>query len=124
MASPKEGSRPAVVSVSLDELRDGSVSLETLEHAFGPDSLGIIVVRDLPEQFAALRRKLLSLSSYLANLPGEELGMPLSRPSTPNWRVMENRVLIVDFYSKAREAGSKVQHWLVLWQRDSGQWAI
>jgi hypothetical protein len=66
--------RPAAVSVTLKELQDGTVSLETLEQAFGPESLGIIIVRDLPEKFAELRREVLSLSSYLANLPAEELG--------------------------------------------------
>lgn len=66
--------KPAAVSVSLQELRDGSVSLETLEQAFGPESLGIIVVKDLPSELVELRKKLLSLSSYLANLPAHELG--------------------------------------------------
>ena len=65
---------PTTVSVSLRELEDGSVSLESLEQAFGPESLGIIVVRDLPEEFVGLRRQLLSMSSYLANLPDDELG--------------------------------------------------
>lgn len=65
---------PEAVSVSLQELQDGTVCLDTLERAFGPDSLGIILVRDLPEKFAELRREVLSLSSYLANLPEEELG--------------------------------------------------
>ena len=65
--------RPIAVSVSLQELKDGTVSLETLEQAFGPASLGIIIVRDLPEHFAELRHEVLSLSSYLANLPAEEL---------------------------------------------------
>lgn len=66
--------RPSAVSVSLQELKNGSVDLETLETAFGPESLGIIVVRDLPEEFVGLRRKVLSYASYLANLPREELG--------------------------------------------------
>ena len=65
--------RPSAVSVSLNELENGSISLETLEQAFGPDSLGIIIVRDLPSKFIALRAKLLSMSSYLANLPEAEL---------------------------------------------------
>lgn len=65
--------RPSAISVSLQELKNGSVDLETLERAFGPESLGIIVVRDLPEEFVALRRKVLSYASYLANLPREEL---------------------------------------------------
>lgn len=66
--------RPQAVSVSLQELHDGRVSLDTLEQAFGPASLGIIIVRDLPDEFVALRRRLLSLASHLANLPREELG--------------------------------------------------
>ena len=74
MGSINAEESPNAVSVSLDELRDGRVSMQTLEQAFGPDSLGIIIVRDLPEQFAELRRRLLSYSSYLANLPAEELG--------------------------------------------------
>jgi hypothetical protein len=66
---------PSAVTVSLKELQDGSVSLETLEEAFGPASLGIIIVRDLPSNFVSLRRTLLSYSSYLGNLPETELGM-------------------------------------------------
>jgi hypothetical protein len=68
-------SRPTSVSVSLHELEQGSVSLGTLEQAFGPESLGIIVVHDLPERLIQLRKELLSMSSYLANLPDDELGM-------------------------------------------------
>lgn len=70
----QDNDRPSAVTVTLQELQDGTVSLETLEQAFGPASLGIIVVKDLPEKFAELRREVLSLSSYLANLPEEELG--------------------------------------------------
>ena len=66
--------RPQAISVSLSELQNSSVSLETLEEAFGPASLGIIIVRDLPEKFLDLRKRLLSYSSYLANLPTDELG--------------------------------------------------
>lgn len=86
MASKEDvssGGQPTAVTVSLQELKDGSVSLDTLEQAFGPDSLGIIIVRDLPEEFASLRRELLSLSSYLANLPAKELGMQLPYYSCP-----------------------------------------
>ncbi|CAK4020601.1 Hypothetical predicted protein [Lecanosticta acicola] len=71
MAPPDE--QPTAVTVSLQELKNGSVSLETLEQAFGPNSLGIIIVRNLPDEFASLRRRLLSLASYLAALPEEEL---------------------------------------------------
>ena len=74
MGSRSTEERPAAVNVSLQELKDGSVSLETLEQAFGPSSLGIILVRDLPAEYADLRKQLLSHSSYLANLPEEELG--------------------------------------------------
>lgn len=70
----QDNDRPTAVTVTLQELQDGTVSLETLEQAFGPASLGIIVVKDLPEKFAELRREVLSLSSYLANLPVGELG--------------------------------------------------
>ncbi|KAM3416935.1 hypothetical protein BST61_g8522 [Cercospora zeina] len=63
----------AAVSVSLQELQNGSVSLETLEKALGPESLGIIVVRDLPRDFVGLRRKVLSYASYLAALDADEL---------------------------------------------------
>ncbi|KAI9703021.1 MAG: hypothetical protein M1820_006012 [Bogoriella megaspora] len=61
------------VSVSLSELEADSVPFSTLEAAFGPSSLGILVVRDVPEGFMTLRQKLLSYASYLANLPTEEL---------------------------------------------------
>ena len=69
-----DNNRPIAVSVSLEELQNGTVPLETLEQAFGPESLGIIIVRDLPTDFVGLRARLLSLSSYLANLPAVELG--------------------------------------------------
>ncbi|KAH0363489.1 Clavaminate synthase-like protein, partial [Aureobasidium melanogenum] len=61
------------VTVSLRDLQSGSVPFEALEDAFGPDSLGIIVVRDLPSEFVTMRKALLSYSSYLANLPQAEL---------------------------------------------------
>lgn len=52
----------------------GTVSFETLSEAFGPSSLGIIVVKDLPPKFKDLRAQVLSNASYLAALPEEELG--------------------------------------------------
>ena len=61
--------------MSLKELKDGNIPLDTLEKAFGPASLGIVIVRDLPDEFVELRRKLLSMSSYLANLSDEEIGV-------------------------------------------------
>ena len=51
------------------------MSSETLEEAFGPFSLGILIVKDLPSRFLKLRHEVLSYASYLANLPPEELGM-------------------------------------------------
>lgn len=54
-----------------------SVPLTTLEEAFGPSSLGILIVKDLPSQFSNLRHEVLSYASYLANLPTAELGMCL-----------------------------------------------
>jgi len=50
------------------------VPFSALQEAFGPDSLGILVVKDVPPEFADLRRRALSYSSYLGNLPKQELG--------------------------------------------------
>ncbi|KAM7209396.1 hypothetical protein V8F20_000446 [Naviculisporaceae sp. PSN 640] len=61
------------VTVSLEDLKNGAVSFETLEQAFGPDSLGILVVKDVPPEFVELRHRVLSYSSYLGNLPKSEL---------------------------------------------------
>ncbi|KAL2015599.1 hypothetical protein VTK56DRAFT_5195 [Thermocarpiscus australiensis] len=61
------------VTVSLQDLQDGTVSFETLCEAFGPDSLGILVVKDVPAEFASLRHHLLSYASYLGNLPKSQL---------------------------------------------------
>ncbi|KAB5549670.1 hypothetical protein GE09DRAFT_1001736 [Coniochaeta sp. 2T2.1] len=61
------------VTVSLKDLKNGTVSFEALQEAFGPDSLGILVVKDVPEDFAELRLRLLSYSSFLGNLPKETL---------------------------------------------------
>ncbi|UKZ75300.1 hypothetical protein TrVFT333_002978 [Trichoderma virens FT-333] len=61
------------VTVSLKDLQNGDVSFETLQQAFGPDSLGILVVKDVPQEFAQLRHVALSYGSYLGNLPKEEL---------------------------------------------------
>ncbi|KAK6432145.1 hypothetical protein LTR95_011688 [Oleoguttula sp. CCFEE 5521] len=73
MAKSRPQSQPQAITVSLNDLAHGNVSLDTLETAFGPESLGIIIVRDLPKEFVSLRQKLLSMSSYLANLEGEQL---------------------------------------------------
>lgn len=52
----------------------GNISFETLQEAFGPDSLGILIVKDVPQDFAQMRHMALSYASYLGNLPREELG--------------------------------------------------
>ncbi|KAJ0164721.1 hypothetical protein CTA2_355 [Colletotrichum tanaceti] len=61
------------VVVSLNDLRQGNIPFETLEGAFGPESLGILVVKDVPPEFAHLRHQTLSYASYLGNLPEQEL---------------------------------------------------
>lgn len=62
----------SAVTVSLAQLVDG-LSLETLEEAFGPDSLGIILVKDLPAHYSTLRTKVLTSITALAQLPQAEL---------------------------------------------------
>lgn len=64
----------SLASLTPSFLTAGTVPLQTLQEAFGPDSLGILVVKDVPPEFAQLRRRVLSYASYLGNLPGEELG--------------------------------------------------
>ncbi|KAK6706272.1 hypothetical protein SNK03_010096 [Fusarium graminearum] len=61
------------ISVSLNDLKDGNIPFGTLKQAFGPDSLGILVVKDVPQEFPELRHQALSYASYLGNLPKEEL---------------------------------------------------
>lgn len=51
-----------------------SISFDTLEEAFGPESLGILIVKGLPSEYVRLREKVLSSGSYLAALPEEQLG--------------------------------------------------
>ena len=64
-------------TISADQISKspGNVEFSTLEEAFGPDSLGIIIVKDVPPEFAQLRHRLLSYSSYLGNLPEFRLGI-------------------------------------------------
>ena len=69
---------PAFFQVPLLILLSASVPFEKLEEAFGPSSLGILIVKDLPAKFVELRHKLLSNASYLANLPSEDLGIATS----------------------------------------------
>jgi hypothetical protein len=67
-------------TVSLSDLLAGPIPHSTLLSAFGPDSLGILVVSGLPSNFATLRRTVLANSSRLAALPGDVL-KGLTRPS-------------------------------------------
>lgn len=67
------GSHVKPVTVSLDDLKTNNVSFSTLLEAFGPDSLGILVVSSLPETFPSLRSRVLSNSSRLAALPSHKL---------------------------------------------------
>ncbi|CUM55968.1 uncharacterized protein AC631_05604 [Debaryomyces fabryi] len=60
------------VIVAFQDLVKG-VDYNTLENAFGPDSLGIILVKNLPEKFHELRLRVLKSASILANLPNDEL---------------------------------------------------
>ncbi|KAK1085470.1 hypothetical protein LTR33_002080 [Friedmanniomyces endolithicus] len=76
-----EDDASTAISVSLSELNNDTVSLETLERAFGPASLGIIIVRDLPPEYPDLRHMLLSYSSYLANLSEKTLAS-VEKPET------------------------------------------
>ncbi|GKZ19069.1 hypothetical protein AbraIFM66951_010330 [Aspergillus brasiliensis] len=61
------------VTVSLQELIDGTISPQTLTEAFGPSSFGIILVKNLPPTFPHLRAQVLSNASYLASLPPSTL---------------------------------------------------
>lgn len=68
------------VTVSLADLKTG-ICDDLLPYAFGPSSLGIIIVKDLPKEFLDLRFKVLSSASTLARLPGDilkELEVPQS----------------------------------------------
>lgn len=59
-------------------LKKGSVVFESLEAAFGPSSLGILIVKELPSKFLGLRARLLCYASYLANLSPDILGLSAS----------------------------------------------
>ncbi|KAI9771098.1 MAG: hypothetical protein M1840_002449 [Geoglossum simile] len=61
------------VTVGLGDLRAGTVPAGALEEAFGPTSLGIIIVKDLPPEFLELRGRLLLAASQIAKLPAEDL---------------------------------------------------
>jgi isopenicillin N synthase-like dioxygenase len=60
------------VTVGLADLNAAKVD-ERLDEAFGPESLGIIVVEGLPDKFKALRDKVLRSAKELASLPADKL---------------------------------------------------
>ncbi|ETN45339.1 uncharacterized protein HMPREF1541_09170 [Cyphellophora europaea CBS 101466] len=68
------------VTVSLADLQANRIPFSTLLAAFGPDSLGILVVRDLPSTFPALRSSVLANASRLAALPASTL-QTLTKPA-------------------------------------------
>lgn len=67
----------SISCIVADYLHTGTVSFDTLAEAFGPSSLGIIIVKDLPQSFTQLRAQTLSHASYLAALPKSDLGKNL-----------------------------------------------
>ncbi|CAN6597463.1 hypothetical protein TRVA0_001S04302 [Trichomonascus vanleenenianus] len=62
----------SAVTVKLSDLESGSAD-HLLPDAFGPDSLGIIVVEGMPEKYKALRQRVLQSASRLSQLPAESL---------------------------------------------------
>jgi hypothetical protein len=73
---------------------EGNILFSTLENAFGPDSLGIIIVKDVPSKFVELRLRLLSYSSYLGNLPPHTLGQHLLMCLSSTANKMQRRLKI------------------------------
>ncbi|KAI1262822.1 hypothetical protein F5Y18DRAFT_418688 [Xylariaceae sp. FL1019] len=61
------------VVVSWADLEHGNISFDILQEAFGPDSLGILIVKGVDERFISLRHQLLSYASYMGNLSVKEL---------------------------------------------------
>lgn len=68
------------VVVSLRDLQSNNVPFSTLLEAFGPDSLGILVISGLPSSFQTLRSRVLTNSSRLASLSSAKLDK-LTKPS-------------------------------------------
>lgn len=64
----------SAVSISYNDLVNAPGSLQRqIEQAFGngEDALGVIIIKDLPEQFPKLREDLLKLADKFASLPEE-----------------------------------------------------
>ncbi|KAF2857353.1 Clavaminate synthase-like protein [Piedraia hortae CBS 480.64] len=68
------------VTVPYSSLKSQTIPLSTLESAFGPSSLGIIIISDLPPSYPSLRSRALNFSNTLAHLPPSTLSA-LERPS-------------------------------------------
>ncbi|KAK9455711.1 hypothetical protein V1511DRAFT_498506 [Dipodascopsis uninucleata] len=68
------------VVVSLADLQSGEAD-KFLPEAFGPESLGIIIVKDISEKFVELRRHALTYSSQLAQL-GPDILSHLESPES------------------------------------------
>lgn len=60
------------VKVDLEDLKSGKVD-DLLPEAFGPDSLGVIIVSGVDSKFKELRSRVLRSASHLAHLPAEVL---------------------------------------------------
>lgn len=69
------------VSVTFQQLQNG-LPFEILDEAFGPNSLGIIIVKDIDPRFYALREKVAQGISRLAHLPRDQLATLESPEST------------------------------------------
>lgn len=66
---------PTTVKISAKDLGPGGsgVNIRTLERAFGKDSLGIVLINELPDSYSNLRRRVLSQASFLLQLPAKSL---------------------------------------------------
>ncbi|GMM37654.1 hypothetical protein DASC09_049790 [Saccharomycopsis crataegensis] len=60
------------INISLSSLKSG-IPRESLNSAFGPDSLGIILISDLPSSYRSLRSKVLKSASLLSKLDSQVL---------------------------------------------------
>ena len=101
---------------------------QTLEEAFGPSSLGILIVKDLPSRFYRLRHQVLSYASYLANLNSEELGMffyLVEIGHTVPSKVGNNSNILPLILDRCSVLPfSKVSKWMESWQRGPQEWFI
>jgi hypothetical protein len=94
----------------------GNVSFETLQEAFGPESLGILVVKDVPEQFAQLRHRLLSYASYMGNLDKAAFG------KAPQVLPQVDYHLLMHYHRSVHKRKGQVLGGLVSWTRTAQDW--